>query len=369
MGEVDLLAHMALTQVPQIGDMQIAQLLKYCGSPAEVFKTSKRHLEQIPGIGEIRAASIRSFHSMDKVKKEMEYVIKNHIQVLVKGMDEYPKRLEYCIDAPHVLYYKGNANLNAHRTLSIVGTRAPTEYGRDRVVQLMDCLSLYDITVISGLAYGVDTIAHREALKHDLKTMAVLGHGFNFIYPHSNRQMAGEIIEKGGLLTEFMHTVKPDRQNFPRRNRIVAGISDVVIVVESGEKGGSLITADIANSYNKDVLAYPGRAIDLQSMGCNQLIRLNRANLINTGEDVLRFMNWDDKITGVKKIQRELFVDLEENEKKVYDLLNEQGHLHVDQITSKLDLRPSQASGILLGLEMKNLLASLPGNVYGLSGF
>jgi len=360
----EIIYHISLTQVPQIGDVHVSYLLKHFIDPAEIFKASRRELELLPGIGSVRASKIKKFKSFDLAEQEIKYAEENHLKILVKGYGDYPRRLEHCIDSPHVLYFKGNANLNADKAISIIGTRSPTEYGRENTCSLIKDISSYEPVVFSGLAYGIDTIAHKESLKNGLSTVAVLGHGFKFIYPFENRQMASQMIEKGGLLTEFMHHIKPDKQNFPRRNRIVAGISDAVVVVESGDKGGSLITADIANSYSKDVLAFPGRVGDLKSTGCNDLIKNNKANMITSGHDLEVFLNWITKFPKQKANQLDLFIELNGDEKLVMDLLLEHGPISIDEISSRMNLKSSVTSTVLFSLEMKNLIIPLPGKYF-----
>jgi DNA processing protein len=359
-----LLYHIALTQIPQIGDVQIANLLKHFLEPEAVFKVNRKQLELIPGIGSIRASEIKNFKSFEKIENEIQYARDNNITILVKGQDGYPGRLEECLDAPHVLYYKGHANLNTSKTISVIGTRSPSSYGKEHTSSLVAALAEYVPLIVSGLAYGIDTIVHRESLKNEIPTVAVLGHGFKFIYPYENRQLAAEMISNGGLLTEFMHDVKPDKQNFPKRNRIVAGIADAVVVIESGEKGGSLITADIANSYNRDVLALPGRTTDLKSIGCNQLIKNNKANLITSGKDMIKFLNWVAKSTSTKKRQLEFFVELSDHEKMIFEQINERGPISIDEITIRAGIKPSMAASIIFSLEMKNLVVALPGKCY-----
>ena len=358
------LYHIALTQIPQIGDVQISNLLKHFAEPSAIFKANRKQLELIPGIGSIRASEIKRFKSFEKIENEIRYADENKISILVKGHHGYPKRLDECLDAPHVLYYKGKAELNAKKTISIIGTRSPSSYGKENTAAIISAIAEYTPLVFSGLAYGIDTIAHRESLKNKLPTVAVLGHGFNFIYPYENRQMAAEMIHNGGLLSEFMHDVKPDKQNFPKRNRIVAGISDAVLVIESGDKGGSLITAEIANSYNRDVLALPGRISDLKSSGCNQLIKNNKANLITSGVDLIEFLNWITKTRSNKKNQLELFHDLNDHEKLIFDHIIERGPIAIDELTIRAGIKPSLTASIIFSLEMKNLVLALPGKCY-----
>jgi DNA processing protein len=364
MNEELLVSHIALSLIPQIGDTHISALLKHFDSPDQIFRSSMKELECISGIGSIRALQIKQFKDFDEAKKELEFSVNSNIQVLVKGCRTYPQRLENCIDAPHILYYKGSADLNVNKIVSIVGTRAPTDYGRQRTIELVQSLATQSILIVSGLAYGIDTIAHKESLRMDMATVAVLGHGLQHLYPHANKSLSFEMLQQGGLLTEFLHGKKPDKQNFPRRNRVVAGIADVVVVIESGEKGGSLITADIANSYNKDVLTYPGRSTDLQSTGCNQLIRGHKANLITSGQELIQFMNWEPVKPPQRTIQPELFINLEDNEKIIYEFIRDKQPVSIDEILVSSTMKPSIIPSIILSLEMKSLIFSFPGKFY-----
>lgn len=366
MNEAELLQHLSLTLIPQVGDVQIGILLKYFGSPASVFSASTKALEEVPGIGTFRAAAIRNCHVRERVEAEWQFIQNNHIKVLVKGNQGYPPKLEHCIDAPHVLYFKGSSDLLNKRVVSVVGTRSPSPYGKDRVVELMAVLGQHDVLVVSGLAYGIDTMAHKEALKNNLLTIGVLGHGLDQVYPHANRQLAGEMLQKGGLLSEFMKGVKPEKQNFPRRNRIVSGMADAVVVVESGSKGGSLITAEIANSYNKDVLAYPGRATDPSSKGCNQLIRNHKANLITCGQDLVEFMNWIEDLPKSADVIAPPTAALTAEERVILSIISDHDPCPVDLLTNISGLNPGLIATHLLSLEMAGHLISLPGKLYGI---
>ena len=366
MNEAEILQHLGLTLIPQVGDIQIGILLKHFGSPASVFSASAQALEEVPGIGAVRAAAIRNCNVQQRVGAEWQFIQNNHIKVLVKGNQGYPPKLEHCIDAPHVLYFKGSTDLLNKRVVSVVGTRAPSTYGKDRVVELMAVLGQYDVLVVSGLAYGIDTMAHKEALKNNLPTIGVLGHGLDKIYPYANRQLADEMLEQGGLLSEFMQGVKPEKQNFPKRNRIVSGMADAVVVVESGFKGGSLITADIANSYNKDVLAYPGRATDPSSKGCNQLIRNHKANLITCGQDLVEFMNWVEDLPKSSTVQPLMKAPLSHEENVLLSIISNHDPCPVDVLTNISGLNPGLVAAHLLSLEMTGLITSLPGKLYGI---
>jgi len=365
MNDAELLQHLSLTMIPQVGDVQIGILLKHFGSAASVLSASSKALEEVPGIGTVRAASIRNCHVQQRVEAEWRFIQKNHIKVLVKGNQGYPSKLEHCMDAPHVLFYKGSSDLLNKRVVSVVGTRSPSQYGKDRVVELMAVLGQYNVMVVSGLAYGIDTVAHKEALNNTLETIGVLGHGHDQLYPHANKALAADMLQQGGLLSEFMQGIQPEKQNFPKRNRIVAGMADAVVVVESGSKGGSLITADIANSYNKDVLAYPGRATDPSSKGCNQLIRNHKANLITCGQDLVEFMNWAEDQHQSSKVQHAMKASLSDEENVILSIISHHDPCPIDLLTNLSGLNPGLVSAHVLSLEMAGLITSLPGKLYG----
>ena len=366
MNDAELLQHLSLTMIPQVGDVQIGILLKHFGSAASVLSASAKALEEVPGIGTVRAASIRNCHVQQRVEAEWRFIQKNHIKVLVKGNQGYPSKLEHCMDAPHVLFYKGSSGLLNKRVVSVVGTRSPSQYGKDRVVELMAVLGQYNVMVVSGLAYGIDTVVHKEALNNTLETIGVLGHGLDQLYPHANKALAADMLQQGGLLSEFMQGIQPEKQNFPKRNRIVAGMADAVVVVESGSKGGSLITADIANSYNKDVLAYPGRATDPSSKGCNQLIRNHKANLITCGQDLVEFMNWAEDQHQSSKVQHAMKASLSDEENVILSIISHHDPCPIDLLTNVSGLNPGLVSAHVLSLEMAGLITSLPGKLYGI---
>ncbi len=366
MNDEQLFQHLRLTLIPQIGDIQIGILLNHFGTPSAVFNASTKALEEVPGIGKVRAAAIRSCNVQSRVESEWQFIQKNQIRILVKGQHGYPPKLEHCVDSPHVLYYKGSSDLLHKRVVSVVGTRSPSQYGKERVAELMSVLGQYDIMVVSGLAYGIDTMAHKEALKNKLMTIGVLGHGLDKIYPPANWGLAAEMLQQGGLLSEFMQGTKPEKQNFPKRNRIVSGMADAVVVVESGEKGGSLITADIANGYNKDVLAYPGRATDPSSKGCNQLIRNHKANLITCGQDLVEFMNWIEDLPRPSHVQGPNAAALSAEEDIILSMISNHDPCPIDLLTNMSGLNPGLVAAHLLSLEMAGLITSLPGKLYGI---
>lgn len=360
----DLLYQVALTLVPNIGNVHAKSLVNIYGSAEAVFKAKKKELENIEGIGTIRANSIKAFDNFQSSEEELAFIEKYKITPLFINDKNYPQRLLNCYDSPVLLYYRGNADLNCTKIISIVGTRNNTDYGKIVCEKLIDNLSQENILVISGLAFGIDTIAHKAALKNNLSTIGVLAHGLDRIYPHQNKTLAKQMAEQGGLLTEFISNTNPDKQNFPKRNRIVAGMCDAVIVIETGKKGGSLITAELGNNYNKDVFAIPGRVNDSKSEGCNYLIKNNKAALINNAEDLLELMNWKPQEKKAPKKQRELFIELTEDEKNVIDILQQKDGVQIDELYFKSGLSSSAVAAALLTLEMQGIIASLPGKVY-----
>jgi DNA processing protein len=361
----DLLHQIALTLVPNIGDVRAKALLETFGDAASIFKTSKKNLENIEGIGTIAANSIKQFADFKICEDEIKFIEKSKATPLFITDENYPQRLLNCYDSPTMLYYKGNANLNTVKIVSIVGTRSNSDYGKNICEKIIEDLSAQNILIMSGLAFGIDTIAHKASLKNNLKTVGVMAHGLDKVYPAQNKSLAVEMLSQGGLLTDFMSGTNPDRQNFPRRNRIVAGICDALIVIESSAKGGSLITAELANSYNKDVFAIPGKVNDSRSEGCNYLIRNNKATLITSAKDLLESMNWNDAPKKVKQ-QRELFIELTPDEKIITDILKERENIQIDELYFKSGLSSSAVAQALLMLEMQGVVSSLPGKVFKL---
>lgn len=362
----ELVYQIALTQVPQIGDAFAKLLIQYFGSAQDVFLASKRQLECIEGIGTIRAKQIKQFKDFEHCEKEVEFIQKNKIEPLFISSEKYPKRLLHCPDSPLLLYYKGAADLNTSKIISIVGTRQPTNYGTLLCQQFIEALVPFDVTIVSGLAYGIDATAHRSALQHKLSTVAVLGHGLDRIYPAAHRALAAQMIQRGGLLTEYISGSLAHPQNFPKRNRITAALCDAVIVIESGIKGGSLITASIANSYHKDVFAFPGKTTDAKSQGCNHLIQNHQAGLITDASDFIHMMNWSCNRTSTSVQQGELFDSLTDIEKMLIDKMEPCQPMHIDQLVHQAGIQHSVGAGILLQLEMKKIIQLLPGNRYKL---
>ncbi|MCE1202031.1 MAG: DNA-processing protein DprA [Bacteroidia bacterium] len=358
-----LLYKIALTLIPGIGDVLGKKLVAYCGGPEAVFNEKKRQLEKIPGIGPAALHNLLNHKDFKKAEEEIEFIERNNIQPLFYLDKAYPKRLQHCADSPLMLYYKGNTDLNAAQVVGVVGTRNATEYGRQLCDQLVEGLMQSNVLIVSGLAYGIDTSAHRAALRHALPTVGVLGHGLDRIYPHSNKSLSEKMLNQGGLLTEFTSGTTPDKENFPRRNRIVAGMIDALVVVESGRKGGALITAEIAASYNRDVFAFPGRINDPFSEGCNQLIRTNKAALIRSAEDLIYSMGWDNKVQ-VQAAQTRLFRDFSHEEQQLLDSFNGEKESGIDDIMLRSGFPASKLAGLLLALEFDGVVTALPGKRY-----
>ena len=357
----------ALSLISGIGGVLARNLVAYAGSVEGVFSESFKSLQKIPGIGEYHARLIKNANVLPKAEKEIDYISKHGIQVCFYTDEAYPRRLRNCIDSPILIYSKGNMNLDEHRVISIVGTRNATDYGKRVVEDLINEFSNrnYKILVVSGLAYGIDIYAHKSALKFEIPTVGVLAHGLDKLYPALHKETASKMQESGGLLTDFPSGTKIDPPNFIKRNRIIAGLADATIVVESAEKGGALITADIASSYHRDVFAFPGRAGDTYSRGCNQLIRNNGATLIEGIDDLEYFMGWENNSKD-KVFQPSLFPDLNNEEQQIVDLLQKEEELFIDQISAEMKLPVSKISTLLLNLEFKNVLDALPGKMYKL---
>ncbi len=353
----------ALTLIPGIGDILGKKLVAWCGGPEAVFREKKKQLEKIPGLGPASIQSLLSQNVFGRAEEEIAYIEKHGIAPLFYLDKAYPKRLQHCADSPLMLYYKGNADLNTPFVVGIVGTRNATEYGRQLCNQLVEGLMNHQVLIVSGLAYGIDTAAHRASVKHALPTVGVLGHGLDRLYPNANKSLADKMMLNGGLLTEFTKGTIPDRENFPRRNRIVAGMVDALVVVESGLKGGALITADIASSYNRDIFAFPGRINDPYSEGCNHIIRTNRAALIRNADDLLFSMGWDNKIQ-VQAAQTRLFREFSQEELRLLDCFNGEKECGIDDIMLRSGFPSSRLAGLLLGLEFDGIVTALPGKRY-----
>jgi DNA processing protein len=356
----------ALSLIPQIGPRLVRRLVAYAGSVDAVFDDRKVWISKIPGIGKGKASFFNKNELLKAAEQETEYTEKEGISVHFYLDDNYPRRLKECEDAPIVLFSKGGIDFNAEKIMSIVGTRNASDYGKSCTETIISALAAShpDLVIVSGLAYGIDITAHKAALKNNLKTIAALGHGMQFMYPAMHRKIAESIIRQGALVTEFKGDKKPDPGNFVSRNRIIAGLADATLIIESARKGGALITADIANSYNRDVFALPGRTTDHFSEGCNALIKTNKAALIENALDLELAMGWLDTKKKAVSAQKALFVELSPEEQKIISFLREKGEAYLDEISVFLDVSVGKVSANLLNLEFNGLVRSLPGKQY-----
>lgn len=348
-----------------IGDILAKKLIVNVGDVAQVFKEKPAVLSKINGIGNHVLKHLFDAENIALAAQELKYIKDNNIDYSYFLEDDYPANLQHCIDAPILLFKDGNIDFSNLKILSIVGTRNMSSYGRDFCNTLIEELVEYNPIIVSGFAYGVDICAHKAAVKNKLQTIAVLAHGLEQTYPKVHKKYINQLNENGGFLTEFWHDETPQRENFLKRNRIVAGISKATIIIESAERGGSLVTADIANSYDRDVFSVPGRVTDMYSKGCNNLIKNNRAHLLTSAKDIVKMLNWDLK-KPVQSIQKQLFVELNENEQKIYDLLHEKGQQVLDIISLECNIPIFQLSSILLQMELKGVTKPLPGKMFEL---
>jgi DNA processing protein len=367
MKDDELKYRIALHLLPGIGPVLARALLSYCGSIENIFRMKKSHLERIPGIGKERAAKINIKNLFERAEEEIRYIQKNSIVPLFYLDKDYPYRLKNCEDAPLMLFYKGNADLNHSRMIAIIGTRHITHYGKEMTEKLIEEISKYKVTIVSGLAYGIDVQAHKSAIRNNVQTIGVVAHGLDRIYPTENKSTAEKMLLNGGIITEYVSNTNADRENFPARNRIVAGMCDAIIVMESAVKGGALITAELANDYNREVFAMPGRITDHFSKGCHQLIRQNKAILFENADHIAEMMGWDlNQQKKKKNIQLDFFTSLNEDEKLLVEVLKEQGQTGIDSLASQVNIPINQVSVSLLNLEFAGVLRSLPGKMYEL---
>jgi DNA processing protein len=359
----ELYYRIALSFAPGIGAKIGRALLERYGSASAIFKAKAKELITNDGVTDTRARALKDEDLLRRAEEEMNFVLKHNITVLSIS-DDYPAKLANCADAPPLLYYKGNANLNAKKTVAIVGTRKNTDYGHKLTEDLVEQLqNEEDILIVSGLALGIDAIAHKKCVQLGMPTVGVLGHGLDNIYPPNHKQLSEQMIEHGGILTEYPSGTKPDKGNFPMRNRIVAGLCDVTVVVESHAAGGALITASLASGYNREVAAFPGRVNDSRSAGCNNLIRSNTAALITSAADLLQLMGWD-KQKKPRAVQPQLFLHLSPEEQKVVDVLQNRNNVHADEISYHAGIANSALAATLLQLEIQGVIRALPGKYY-----
>jgi len=366
MTQQELLYALALQHVPKIGPTNAKKLIAHCGSPEAVFKEKLSKLQLIDGFGTVLLKGILDKHHLEEAEKEIEFITTNGIEYHYYQSETYPTRLKHCIDGPIVLFSRGHINLENKYIISVVGARKATSYGMAFCEELVSVLAPYNPVIISGLAYGIDITAQKAALKHNLQTIGCLAHGLNQIYPKVHSKYVADIEAHGGFYSDFWSSDEFDRKNFLKRNRIIAGISEATIVVESAEKGGSLVTADIANSYDREVFALPGRTKDKQSTGCNNLIKFQQAHLLSNPLDIPYLLNWD--LRGQKPVvQQSLFVELNEQEKTLYNFLKTNPKAQLDVIALNCDMPTYKLAGMLLDMELKGLIEPLPGKRFQLA--
>lgn len=368
MTENQLFYLLALQRIPNIGEITAKKLINHFGSAEEIFKASPREIRAINGISTQRTKDLTDETYLDQAEKEMRFIADNQIAVKSYQDKDYPAKLKQCVDSPLLLFQRGNIDLRNRRIISIVGTRKATTSGIDFCRELIETIAPMNPVIISGFAYGIDITAHKAAIRHNLQTVACMAHGLNQIYPKPHATYKTQVEENGGFISDFWSDKKFDRKNFLKRNRIIAGLSEATLVLESAEKGGSLVTADMANNYNREVFAVPGRPTDKRSAGCNNLIKKQKAHLISTPADLIYMLNWDIAKETQKPVQPKLFVDLNENEQKIVDSLEKLGKTELDDIALESGLPTFKIAGLLLNLELHGIIRPLPGNQYELIG-
>ncbi len=356
----------ALTLVPGVGSILVRQLISYCGSAEDVFRSPLVKLLKIPGIGDVTARAILKPDALTEAEVVSKRLEKLGASALFYTDKAYPSRLKTLYDAPALLYFQGSGDLNAARTIGLVGTRQATDYGRRITNEIVEAVAPYGVNIISGLAYGIDIAAHRASLINSLPTVAVMASGLDIIYPNMHQKTAQEMLALGGLLTESQPGTKPDAHLFPARNRIIAGLSDAVVVVEAAAKGGALITAEYANNYHRDVFAVPGQLNQTFSAGCNKLIRENKAQIYTGPKDLIEALNWDRPIDQVsqKTTTPALPVHITEEESQIVSLLRQSTNLHIDDLSWQSQIPMGRLASLLLNLEFQGFVRSLPGKKY-----
>lgn len=351
-------------QVEGVGDIVAKRLINHLGSAEAVFKAKRQQVLAIEGVGDILYNNLKNPDVFKLAEAEIKFISGNNISASFYLDKEYPERLKHCIDGPVVLFSSGNIDIEGRKMLSIVGTRQMTAYGADFTRKLLEDLAPLNPVIVSGFAYGVDIHAHIVAMDLGLQTIGVVAHGLNQVYPKVHKKYVARMEENGGFMTEFWSSSNPDKENFVKRNRIVAGLSEATLIVESAEKGGSLITANVANDYNRDVFAVPGRITDKYSMGCNNLIKTQRANLLTGAADLMYIMNWQTEEKKPKPVQKQLFISLEDDEQKVYDYLLKNGKEQLDLIALACEMPVFKLSSMLLTMELKGVIRPLPGKMF-----
>ncbi|MFH6934122.1 DNA-processing protein DprA [Flavobacterium sp. FlaQc-30] len=363
MSDQELFYVLALMRVEGVGDIMAKKLLSNFGNAEAIFKANSNQIAAVDGVGNVLMKNLKDKKVFEKANAELEFIKSDGLKVSFFQEKDYPERLKHCIDSPVLIFSSGNINLENRKIISIVGTRQITAYGTEFCRKLIEDLTPLDPVIVSGFAYGVDIVAHQLAIENNLQTIGVLAHGLNQVYPKTHKKYMAKMEENGGFLTEFWSSSNPDKENFVRRNRIVAGMAEATIVIESADKGGSLITANLANDYNRDVFAVPGRVTDKYSQGCNNLIKTQKANVLTSAADLIYILNWNVE-NKPKSVQKQLFVELDDCEQKIYDFLLKNGKELLDIIAIECDLPLFKLSGTLLNMELKGVVRPLPGKLF-----
>lgn len=360
----ELIAILRLQNVPNIGDVTAKKLIAHCGNPVSIFTDKLQNLLKIDGIGVHTIKGLHDAEHLEAAQSEYQYIRANNIAYSYFMNADYPAYLKHCIDSPILLFKRGNIDLKNRKIISVVGTRQITSYGTAFCEKFIADIAPLNPVIVSGFAYGVDICIQKAAIKYGLQTIGCLAHGLNQIYPKVHSRYVAEVQKNGGFVTDFWSNSKPERNNFLKRNRIVAGMAEATIVIESAEKGGSLVTADIANSYNRDVFAVPGRAEDKYSLGCNNLIKQQKAHMLTSAADLIYLLDWDVTKKETKTIQKQLFVELDAIEKLLYEYLHKEGKQVLDVIALDCKLPIFKVSSTLLTMEMKGVIRPLPGKLF-----
>ena len=365
MTEPEIIAALRLHNIPNIGDVTAKKLIAHCGSPTAIFEDKPHHLLKIDGIGKVTLKGLHDAQYLEEAQQEIEFLSKENIEVSYFMDDTYPERLKHCLDGPILLFQRGNIDLKQQKIISVVGTRNVTSYGSSFAQQFIAELAPLNPIIVSGLAYGVDIKVQKAAMDHGLQTIACMAHGLNQIYPKAHAKYQSKIEANGGFMTEFWSSSQPNRENFLKRNRIIAGISEATIVIESAEKGGSLVTADLAHGYHREVFAVPGRATDKWSKGCNDLIKYQKAHLLTSAAELIYLLAWQiEEEKPEKTVQKQLFVELDETEQSIYSYLQLNGKQLLDTVALECKLPVFKVSSTLVQMEMKGVIRPLPGKLF-----
>lgn len=357
-----LIEEIALTLLPNFGPRKIRTILQHF-DVKEFFRVSKIRFKEVPGIGEKSIYDLDRDDALRKAEQYLYFLERNQIEVEFYQSNDFPYRLNQCDDAPIVLFKRGVMDYNQSKVISIVGTRNATNYGKRCIDEFLEGIKDQNVLVVSGLAYGIDVYAHQKCVELGIQTIGVLGHGLDRIYPAVHKNIAEKMLLNGGVISEFLPGTLPDREHFPMRNRVVAGMCDATIVIESGLKGGSMITAELANDYSRDVFAFPGNVESEYSKGCNLLIKNQKAHLISNSADFVKWMNWDSNIDKVS-IQQSLFPNLTDEEQFIIKIIREKKEISLDVLSIKSEMNSGKLSGLLLKLELEGIVQQMPGMRY-----